>query len=109
MTSFSEISCAQLFKKIGTPDVPTIIDMRSAEDYARDAALIPLARRVSHQTRLNTPQETPRVKSRYKSVNPFVAKTVAVCQQGHKIAHGAMALLRTRGVPAKVSSGGFCA
>ena len=105
MTSFSETSCAQLFLKICTPDVPTIINMRSTEDYARDTALIPSARCVSHQTILNTPQETPRE----KSGNPSVGKTVVGYQQSHKTSHGATALLPTPGVAAEVLSGGLCA
>ena len=92
MTSFTEISCAQLFKKIGT---------RLAEGYARDTALIPSSRRISHQTVLNTlqdkPQDTP------------TGKTVVVCHEGHKVSHGAAAVLRAQGVPAEVLSGGFCA
>ena len=76
MSSFTGMSCAQLFKKIGTPNAPRIIDTRLAEDYARDTALIPSSRRILHQTVLNTlqdkPQDTP------------TAKTVVVCQQGHK-------------------------
>ena len=101
MTSFTEISCAQLFKKIGTPDAPRIIDTRLAEDYVRDIALIPSSRRISHQTVLNTlqdkPQDTP------------TGKTVVVCHEGHKVSHGAAAVLRAQGVPAEVLSGGFCA
>jgi hypothetical protein len=52
-----------IVQKIGTFDAPKIIDTRLAEDYARDTALIPSSRRVSHQTVLNTlsekPQDTP--------------------------------------------------
>ena len=101
MTSFSEISCAQLFKRIGTFDAPKIIDTRLAEDYARDTALIPSSRRVSHHSILNTlsnkPQDTP------------IGKTVVVCHEGHKVSHGAAAVLRAQGMPAEVLSGGFCA
>jgi len=101
MSSFTGMSCAQLFKKIGTPNAPRIIDTRLAEDYARDTALIPSSRRILHQTVLNTlqdkPQDTP------------TAKTVVVCQQGHKISNGTAAVLRAQGVPEEVLSGGFCA
>ena len=101
MSSFTGMSCAQLFKKIGTPNAPRIIDTRLAEDYARDTALIPSSRRISHQTVLNTlqdkPQDTP------------IGKTVVVCQEGHKVSHGAAAVLRAQGMPAEVLSGGFCA
>ena len=88
---------------MGTPDVPTIINIRSTEDYARDTALIPSARCVSHQTILNTPQETPQE----KSGNPTVGKTVIGCQHGHKVSHGAAAFLLTPGVAAEVLSGGL--
>lgn len=101
MTSFTEICCAQLFKKIGTFDAPRIVDTRLAEDYGRDTALIPSSQRVSHQTVLNTlhdkPQDTP------------TGKTVVVCHEGHKVSHGAAAVLCAQGMPAEVLSGGFCA
>ena len=101
MTSFSEISCAQLFKRIGTFDAPKIINTRLAEDYARDTALIPSSRRVSHHSILNTLQEMPQ--------DTPIGKTVVVCQEGHKVSHGAAAVLRAQGMPAEVLSGGFCA
>ena len=101
MTSFSEISCAQLFKRIGTFDAPKIIDTRLAEDYARDTALIPSSRRVSHHSILNTPSDKPQ--------DTPIGKTVVVCHEGHKVSHGAAAVLRTQGMPAEVLRVGFCA
>ena len=80
MTSFSEISCAQLFKRIGTFDAPKIIDTRLAEDYARDTALIPSSRRVSHHSILNTLQEKPQ--------DTPIGKTVVVCQRAIKLPMG---------------------
>ncbi|MBT4831120.1 MAG: hypothetical protein HON80_11185, partial [Marinovum sp.] len=85
-----------IVQKIGTFDAPKIIDTRLAEDYARDTALIPSSRRVSHHSILNTlsnkPQDTP------------IGKTVVVCQEGHKVSHGAAAVLRAQGMPAEVLS-----
>ena len=101
MSSFTGMSCAQLFKKIGTPNAHRIIDTRLAEDYARDTALIPSSRRILHQTVLNTLQDKPQ--------DTLTAKTVVVCQQGHKISNGTAAVLRAQGVPEEVLSGGFCA
>ncbi|MBT6543582.1 MAG: sulfurtransferase, partial [Rhodobacteraceae bacterium] len=101
MSSFTGMSCAQLFKKIGTSDAPRIIDTRLAEDYARDTALIPSSRRISHQIILNTLPD--------KAQDPPIGKTVVVCQQGHKISNGTAAVLRAQGVPEEVLSGGFCA
>jgi rhodanese-related sulfurtransferase len=88
-----------LFKKIGTFDAPKIIDTRLAEDYARDTTLIPSSRRISHQTVLNTLQEKPQ--------DTPIGTTVVVCHEGHKVSHGAAAVLRAQGMPTEVLSGGF--
>ena len=36
MVSFTEISCAQLFKQIGLQDTPQILDVRLDEDFDQD-------------------------------------------------------------------------
>lgn len=90
----TQISAAQLSRLIGTPDAPTVIDLRSPDDFAANPRLIPTAIRASH-----------------KDIG-VLAKTltgqrvVVVCQRGRKLSEGAAALLRTRGIAAESLEGG---
>ena len=45
MPSNTEITVTQLFRLIGLPTAPALIDVRTAEDFAADPRLIPAARR----------------------------------------------------------------
>lgn len=47
-TSYTSISSEKLSRLIGTPNVPTLVDVRSDEDFAADPRLIPSAGRRSH-------------------------------------------------------------
>lgn len=89
---YAEISPAQLLRKLGTHDAPTIFDLCLPEDHALDPYVIPTACRLSH---LDIPEVDGPV--------------VCVCQRGKKISHGAAALLRARGIPAQALSGGMIA
>ena len=89
---FSEISPAQLMRKLGTPAAPTVLDLCLPEDHALDPHVVPTARRASH---LDLPDVTGPV--------------VCICQKGRKISHGAAAILRARGIPAEVLTGGMVA
>ncbi|MEO8531501.1 MAG: sulfurtransferase/chromate resistance protein [Deltaproteobacteria bacterium] len=95
MTGFTEISATNLWRLIGTPDAPILVDVRLDEDFAADPRLIPTARRVSHL-----------------ALDPaaFTGNRVVVtCQRGLKLSHGAAALLRTAGITAEVLQGGHLA
>ena len=94
MPSFTEISPAQLMRLLGTPAVPAILDLRLVEDFALDPALIPTSWRVSH--------------GGLGSVLPDLAgrRVVCACRAGHKVSHGAAALLRAHGVAAEALGGG---
>ena len=49
MPGFNEISPTSLMRLIGTPDCPTLIDVRLPEDLAEDPVLLPTSRCVLTQ------------------------------------------------------------
>jgi hypothetical protein len=85
MTSLHEISCDQLLRQIGSAQSPAIIDVRLEEDYNLDTALIASGWRLSHRHTIDTPD---------KITTP---NNIIVCNQGHKISHGIVAILCARG------------
>ena len=97
MPSFTEISPDRLMRLIGTPAAPAILDLCLAEDFALDPAIVPTARRASHEA---LGPLLPELAGR---------RVVCVCQRGRKISHGAAALLRAHGVAAEALEGGAVA
>lgn len=93
MPRINSISPAPLMRLIGTPEAPTILDVRLEEDFAADPRLIPTARRCNH----TTPDA------------PAGAKVVVICARGKKLSEGAAALLRAGGIAAEVLEGGHAA
>ncbi len=89
----NQITPAQLARLIGTPDAPSIIDVRIAEDFALDPRVLPTAQRMAHTALTNPTNPTNRC--------------VVLCQKGKKLSHGAAATLRARGIPAETLDGGF--
>ena len=89
----NSISPAQLARLIGTPDCPTLLDVRLSEDVAADPRLLPTARLADHAN----------------PIAPAGAKVVVICQRGKKLSEGAAALLRARGHAAEVLEGGHLA
>lgn len=91
----TQISLAQLARLIGTPDAPTIIDVRIPDDFDAQPRLVPTSIRAS-----------------YKDIE-ILSKTlldqrvVVVCQRGHKLSEGAAALLRAHGIAAESLEGGI--
>ena len=95
MVSFTEISCAQLFKQIGLQDTAQILDVRLDEDFETDAFLIPSSYRLPY-----TEVE--------KSLNHIQSsKVIVVCHEGLKLSHGVAAELRSNMIDACALSGGF--
>ncbi|MFS4582912.1 chromate resistance protein ChrB domain-containing protein [Phaeobacter sp. C3_T13_0] len=94
MASYDEITVSALARLIGTPDCPTVLDVRTDEDFDDDPRLVPGAYRKSFEDVLDLAEEL-----RGRSV-------VVYCQKGLKISQGAAALLRTAGVQAEVLEGG---
>ena len=92
MPGLTQISPAQLMRLIGTPDAPTIYDVRLAEDLAADPRLIPTSIVLPHD--------------RFDP-GPKVARPVVVaCQRGGKLSEGVAALLRAEGIRAEALEGG---
>lgn len=92
MPQFGQITPAQLFRLIGTPDCPLILDVRLPDDLAADPRLIPTAQAVIHTDVAAWADPTRRA--------------VVTCQRGRKLSEGAAALLRTHGMQAEVLEGG---
>ncbi|SCW75753.1 hypothetical protein SAMN02927900_04558 [Rhizobium mongolense subsp. loessense] len=94
MPSFLEISSDKLNRIIGTPNVPVIIDVRTAEDFAADPRLVPGSIRRSHTDVSEWSHE-------------LAGTAIIVCQRGQKLSHGVAAYLRHFGTDAEVLEGGF--
>lgn len=95
MPSPTEISVAQLARLVGTPEAPTIIDVRIDEDHAVDTRMIPTSKRKD-----------------FRSVQQWARefqgrKVVVSCQKGLKLSQGAAAWLRHTGIDAVSLEGGF--
>ncbi len=89
MAAPNQITQAQLNRLIGTPDAPTILDVRIDEDFAQDPRMIPSAQR-----RAFTDAE--------KFASEFVGKNVVVsCHKGLKLSQGVTAILNAHGVAAE--------
>jgi rhodanese-related sulfurtransferase len=85
----------QLARRIGLPDAPVLVDVRTAEDAAADPRFLPGAIRRSH-----------RDVSDWAAA--FAGRDVAViCQKGLKLSQGAAAWLRHAGAAAEALDGGF--
>jgi rhodanese-related sulfurtransferase len=95
MPGFGQITPAQTFRLIGTPDAPTVLDVRTEDDVAALPRLIPTARRVAH-TAITTLTDPP-------------GRAIVVCTRGAKLSEGAAAWLRTFGWQAEVLEGGTLA
>ncbi len=94
MASPAEIKVNQLARLIGTPDCPTIIDVRIDEDYADDPRMIPGARRHAYVD----------TDTLARSLNG--SKALIYCQKGLKLSQGVAAILRAQGIVAETLQGG---
>jgi rhodanese-related sulfurtransferase len=96
MPAFGTITPAQLFRLIGTPDAPVVIDVRTTDDAAADPRHVPTARHVAHDSLAGL------------AIRPGT-RVAVLCQRGAKLSEGAAAILRTMGAAAEVVEGGFLA
>lgn len=97
MPSPNEITIPQLARLIGTPNCPTIVDVRLDDDVAASPSLIPTAIRHPHT---DITCLVPQLQGK---------NTVVYCQKGKKISQGTMAILRQNGVQAESLKGGHLA
>jgi rhodanese-related sulfurtransferase len=94
MPAFNAISPDKLFRLLGTPACPAIVDVRLDEAFDLDPRLIPGAARRSH---IDVPGWAPRLEGR---------SAVVACRHGEEISQGVAALLRHEGIPAEALEGG---
>jgi rhodanese-related sulfurtransferase len=90
----TSISVDKLARLVGTPNCPTIVDVRIDEDFAAGPALIPGSSR-----------------RRFDRVEDWLAElagrpAIVTCHQGGGISAGVAALLRARGIAAETLEGG---
>jgi rhodanese-related sulfurtransferase len=94
MPSISTITPDKLLRLIGTPKCPTLVDVRTEEDFDVDPRLIPTA-----------------VRRPWNDVSSWASglrgrPTVIICQKGLKLSQGVAAHLRHEGIPADTLEGG---
>ena len=95
MPSPDTITPAQLARRVGLPDSPTLIDVRTPQDVTADPRRLPGAVHASH-----TDVATWAERQRGQDV-------VVICQKGLKLSQGVAAWLRHHGARAEVLEGGF--
>ena len=89
------ITVPQLSRLVGTPDAPTILDVRTEEDFAADPRTLPGTVRRDWQAASAWSAE-------------YAGRPVAVvCQRGLKLSQGVAAWLRHAGTRAEALEGGF--
>jgi rhodanese-related sulfurtransferase len=95
MSSINLISVEKLARLIGTPKCPTLIDVRTDEDFAADPRLVPGAVRRAHGDVADW-------------AGDFSGRSaIAICQRGLKLSQGVTAWLRHCGATAESVEGGF--
>lgn len=97
MSSINTISPQKLARLIGTPNCPTIVDVRDEDDFAADSCLIPASLRRSSKEPWRW------------SKDAAGQGAIVVCQKGLKLSHGVAAWLRHQGIAAESLEGGFLA
>jgi rhodanese-related sulfurtransferase len=89
------ITAQQLARRVGLPDQPVILDVRTPEDAAEDARILPASLRRDHR-------DVAAWAGAFRG-----RSVVAVCQKGLKLSEGVAAWLRHEGAQAEVLEGGF--
>ena len=95
MSSINAISSEKLFRLVGTPKCPVLLDVRADKDFAADARLVPGSLRRAHIF-----VEEWAAEFRGRSV-------VVICQDGAQLSSGVAALLRASDIPAEILEEGF--
>ncbi|MFZ1339363.1 MAG: sulfurtransferase/chromate resistance protein [Paracoccaceae bacterium] len=95
MPQFGQISPAQTARLIGTPDCPTLFDVRLPDDLDALPAVIPTAILRPHD-QFADDTSPPR-------------RAIVICMKGRKLSEGVAAILRSQGWQAEVLEGGAAA
>lgn len=95
MPSPTTISVDKLSRLFGTPNCPSLIDVRTDEDFAADPRLVPGSTRKPYAS-----------VSTWKN-NLEVSSAIVICQKGKKLSEGVAAWLRHDGIAAEALEGGF--
>jgi rhodanese-related sulfurtransferase len=93
--STTEITVPQLSRLTGLPHAPVVIDVRTDEEFASDARLIPGSRRRAFSA--DAPWTTC-----YNGQS-----VVVVCQHGSHLSQGVAARMRYQGIDAQTLEGGY--
>ena len=94
MPAINTISADKLFRLIGLPHAPALIDVRSEEAFTGDPRLIPGATRRSPAS---VAEWSAELKCR---------SAVVTCHHGLELSQGVAAMLRHEGIPAEALEGG---
>jgi rhodanese-related sulfurtransferase len=94
MPSITAISIDKLARLIGTSGCPSLVDVRTDEDYEADPFLVPGSVRRSHT-------DVGHWAGSYAG-----RSVVVICQKGLKLSHGVAAWLRHAGISAESLEGG---
>src|ERR1700722_17219945 len=98
VSSLNNISPEKLWRLIGVPHAPALVDVRAEADFAADARFIPSAVRRAHST---VSEWGPEFAGR---------STIVICENGQGLSEGVAAWLRHAGaLSAEVLAGGHAA
>lgn len=92
MPQFGQITPAQTARLIGTPDCPTLFDVRLTQDLDALPSVIPTAILRPHDS--------------FDDINLPPGRAIVACMQGRKLSEGVAAILRAKGWQAEVLEGG---
>ena len=96
MPAFTAISADKLARLVGRPDCPTLIDIRTNQDFDADPRLIPGAIRRAHDDVARWAPDLAAVRQ----------AVVVICNQGLKLSQGVAAWLRHESIQAETLEGG---
>ncbi len=95
MPQFGLITPLQAMRLIGTPDAPTVFDVRLADDIAALPRVVPTSRVIAHD--------------QIAALTDAPGRAIVVCARGRKLSEGAAAWLRSMGWRTEVLEGGALA
>jgi len=95
MSAPTTISIDKLFRLIGTPKCPTLVDVRPQDEFEADPHLVPSSVHCPASELDDCPE-------RFGG-----SAAILICRTGSSLSQGAAALLRDRGVSAETLTAGF--